>query len=105
MKHIWSLDKCTVSQIIERLGDPRPPHSTISSIVRILEKKGFVTHEAYGRTYLYYPVIKKSTYLRFSVHSMIQEFFGDRPEQLVSFLVKQDEIGIKDLQQLIKEEE
>ncbi len=50
MQIIWRLERCTVSNVLEQLGKPKPPHSTISSIVRILENKGFVDHKAYGRT-------------------------------------------------------
>ena len=54
MQYIWKLQRCTVSDLLDQLGEPRPPHSSISSIVRILEKKGFVGHKAYGKTHEYF---------------------------------------------------
>ena len=102
MKDIWSLDRCTVSDIIDRMEDPKPPHSSISSIVRILERKGFVDHKAYGRTYEYFPLISKEEYSKGSVISLIQEYFNGSTPQLVSFLVAKEETSIEELQELIK---
>ena len=105
MQHIWDLKSCTVSKIIERLEGPKPPHSTISSIVRILEKKGFVDHEAYGRTHVYTPLIKREVYKKNSLKSLVSNYFDGSVENLVSFLVHEKEIGLADLQELINEEE
>lgn len=103
MKDIWSLGRCTVSDIIDSMEDPKPPHSSISSIVRILERKGFVDHKAYGRTYEYFPLISKEEYSKGSVISLIQEYFNGSTPQLVSFLVAKEETSIEELQELIKE--
>ena len=105
MQYIWDMDSCTVSQIIEKLDGPKPPHSTISSIVRILEKKGFVDHVAYGRTHVYRPIIPREQYKKNSLRSLITSYFDGSVENLVSFLVDEKEIGLADLQELIKEEE
>ena len=103
MHYIWALERCTVSNIIEKFKSPKPPHSSISSIVRILEKKGFLGHKAYGRTYEYFPLISKADYSKRNVASLIKEYFNDSPKQLVSFLVANDETSIDELQHLIKE--
>ncbi len=103
MQYIWTLDRCTVANIIETMKAPKPPHSSISSIVRILEKKGFVGHKAYGRTYEYFPVIAKDSYSKRNVSSLIKEYFDGSPKQLVSFLVAQEETSLDELQLLIKE--
>ena len=103
MNLIWRLEECTVSQIIELIGEPRPPHSTISSVVRILEKKGFVKHKAYGRTYVYKPAIDKEDYSKRSLKQMAKDYFQGSWKEMVSFLVKEEEINIKDLESLISE--
>lgn len=103
MQYIWQLERCTVSNVIDEMPDPKPPHSSISSIVRILEKKGFVDHKAYGRTYEYFPLVSKETYSKGNVISLIKEYFNGSPKQLVSFLVANDETSIDELQHLIKE--
>lgn len=103
MKYIWQLGRCTVSNIIEEMNAPKPPHSSISSIVRILERKGFVDHKAYGRTYEYFPLISRDEYSKKSLISLIREYFEGSTPQLVSFLVEEEETSIEELQELIKQ--
>ena len=103
MQYIWQFGRCTVSNIIDEMQDPKPPHSSISSIVRILERKGFVDHKSYGRTYEYFPLISKEDYSKGSVLSLIREYFDGSTPQLVSFLVAKEETSIEELQELIKE--
>ena len=102
MQLIWEFGPTTVSDLIDRMGTPKPPHSSISSIVRILEKKEFVDHKAYGRTYEYFPIIEKSTYSKFSLKKLVSQYFEGSMNELVSFLVKEDDISIQDLRQLTK---
>ncbi len=103
MHYIWELDRCTVANIIDQINSPKPPHSSISSVVRILERKGFLDHKAYGRTYEYFPLINKEAYSKRNVTSLIKEYFDGSPKQLVSFLVASEETSIDELQLLIKE--
>lgn len=103
MQLIWMLDRCTVSNIIDELPEPRPPHSSISSIVRILERKGFVNHKAYGRTYEYFPIISKEAYSKRSLLSLLKDYFDGSTPQLVSYLVEEDQTSIEELQELIKQ--
>ncbi len=102
MHIIWELDRCLVKDIIEKLGDPDMPHSTISSVVRILEKKGFVDHKAYGKTYEYFPAIAKEDYAQQGVKTLMQKYFGGSPRKLVSFLVQSEDINLKELNELMK---
>ena len=101
MQVIWTLGRCLVRDIIDKLGDPDMPHSTISSVVRILEKKGFVNHKAYGKTYEYCPVITKDAYAQQDVTSLMEKYFGGSPKLLVSFLVKSEDINLKELNDLL----
>ncbi len=102
MQIIWELEKCLVKDIIEKLGDPEIPHSTVSSVVRILEKKGFVTHKAYGKTYEYYPAVARSEYAQHGVKSLLEKYFGGSPKKLVSFLVQTEDLDLKQLNDLMK---
>lgn len=103
MQVIWQKERCLVRDIIEALGDPEIPHSTVSSVVRILEKKGFVAHKAYGKTHEYFPAIKKEDYTKSSLKEWIGNYFDGSPGQLVSFLVEKNQINLKDLNQLMKQ--
>ncbi len=103
MQVIWGLNRCMVKDIIDELGSPDIPHSTISSVVRILEKKGFVGHKAYGKTHEYYPIITKEEYANRGVNSLIEKYFGGEPQKLVSFLVKKERLNKEELAALMKD--
>lgn len=102
MQIIWKLERCLVRDVIDNLGDPDMPHSTISSVVRILEKKGFVDHKAYGKTYEYFPLITKEDYAQHGVNNLVDKYFSGSPKQLVSFLVKNENMDLKELNDLLK---
>ncbi len=102
MHIIWQLDRCLVRDIIDKLGDPDMPHSTISSVVRILEKKGFVGHKAYGKTHEYFPTITKEEYAQHGVKSLMEKYFGGSPKKLVSYLVQSENMNLKELNDLFK---
>lgn len=102
MQIIWQLERCTVRDVIDQLTqNPKPPHSTISSVVRILEKKGFLGHKAYGRTYEYFPIIAKEEYSKASLSSLVKDYFGGSAKRLVSFLVKKEDISLEDLSEMM----
>jgi predicted transcriptional regulator len=102
MHIIWQLDRCVVRDVIDKLGDPDMPHSTISSVVRILEKKGFVDHKAYGKTHEYFPLITKEDYAQHGVKSLLEKYFSGSPKKLVSFLVESEDMNLKELNDILK---
>lgn len=105
MQFFWTHGPSTVSEIIGKMNDPKPPHSTISSIARILEKKGFLNHKAYGRTYLYLPTVDKKSYSKFSVKNLVRNYFEGSMNELVSFLIEEKDLSLSDLNLLLKEQE
>lgn len=100
MKIIWAKEKCMVSEIIEELDEPETPHSTISSIVRILERKGFVNHKAYGRTHEYFPVISKEKYAQKGFMNWFAGYFDNSPSLLASFLIKDKVLTPHEIEEL-----
>ena len=100
MQLIWDKGPTLVSALIDDMPDPKPPHSSISSIVRILEKKGFVDHKAYGKTYEYFPLISKKEYSKFSLKRLVSKYFEGSVNELVSFLVKENDITLSELEQI-----
>jgi predicted transcriptional regulator len=102
MQMIWESGPCTVSDLIEMMPDPKPPHSTISSIVRILEKKEFVDHKAYGRTYEYFAIIDKKDYSKFSLKRFVSHYFEGSMNEMVSFLVEENDLNIKELSEMLE---
>lgn len=103
MRMIWENEPTTVTELINRMPEPHPPHSSISSQVRILEKKGFVDHRPKGRSFEYFSIIPKKDYSRFSLKGLVSKYFEGSMSQLVSFMVKEEDLSIEDIQELTKQ--
>ncbi len=101
MQILWELKKGFVKDIIAQLPPPRPPYNTISSVVRILEKKGFIEHKAYGKTHEYYPQVTKIAYKKFAFKQMVANYFNGSMEEVVSFMVKEEELTEKDVEEIL----
>lgn len=103
MQIIWELDKCFVKDIIEAIDEnPKPPYNTISSVVRILETKGYVGFKAYGKTYEYFPIIKKEDYRKLSFKKVFTSYFDNSIENLLSFMVKEENLSLDEIENLKK---
>ncbi|MDR2271159.1 MAG: BlaI/MecI/CopY family transcriptional regulator [Sphingobacterium sp.] len=101
MHAIWKLKQAFVKDMIEYMDPTQStPYNTISSIVRILEKKGYVGFHAYGKTYQYYPLISKMQYRKFFFSRMMNKYFDDSVENLVSFIVKEQHISETDIEKI-----
>ena len=98
---MWQKGRCTVSELISDMPEPKPAHSTVSSFVRTLEKKGYVNHKAYGRTYEYFPIVEKSDYRRNRLAGLVSDFFGGSIDELVSSIVRDEKMSIKEMQTLL----
>jgi BlaI family transcriptional regulator, penicillinase repressor len=101
MQIIWRLGRCTVSDVIEQLGEPRPPHGSISSLVRIIEKKGFLDHKAYGKTHEYFAIISKEIYGKATASRLISDYFEGSALTLVSALMQDEKVDTDELKSLI----
>lgn len=102
MRILWKLEKAFVADIIEEIPNPKPPYNTISSIVRKLEKMKVVGHEAFGKTYRYYPILKKEEYRKLSFRKMLQHYFGGSTEQLLSYFVKEEKVDPDEIKSLLE---
>jgi len=101
MQILWDMEKGFVKDIVARMPDPKPAYNTVSTIVRILEKKGFVGYQAYGKTHQYYPVILKDQYRSFSLKLLMKSYFGGKIEKMVSFFAKENKMDASELERLI----
>ncbi len=100
---LWELGKASVKQIRERMPDPKPAVNTVSTIVRILENKGFVSHEKQGRGYVYYPLVRKEEYTRFSLRNLVNHYFDGSFKNLVSFFARQEDLDVHELEEILNE--
>ncbi|MCA6078717.1 BlaI/MecI/CopY family transcriptional regulator [Fulvivirga sedimenti] len=102
MQILWQLDKAFVKEIIAEMPEPKPAYNTVSTIIRILEQKGFVDHEAFGKTYQYFPIVDKDDYSQFYLNNFLKGYFSGSFERLVSFFAKENELGMKEVDELMK---
>ncbi len=100
---LWQLSKAQVKEIRELLPEPKPAINTVSTIVRILESKGFVSHETKGRGYVYFPIVEKETYTKQNLSQMINNYFDGSFNKLVSFFAKNNDIDANELEEILKE--
>lgn len=102
MQVLWDIQKGFVKDILEKLPDPKPAYNTVSTIVRILEKKGFVGYQAYGKSHEYYPLVEKENYTRSYLRNFVGNYFGGSFQQLVSFFAKEENMDLKELDELMQ---
>lgn len=102
MQILWKLRKAFVNDLIEALPEPKPPYNTVSSIVRKLESEGLVGYEAFGKTYRYYPILTKEAYLKHSFGNFIDSFFEGKPENVLSYFVKEEGLSTDELNSLLE---
>jgi len=103
MQILWKLEKAFVNDILEKIPEPKPAYNTVSTIVRILEKKGFVDHEAFGKTHRYFPLVSKSDYTKAYFRNFLSNYFGNSFQEMVSFFAKEDNMSLSDLENLMNE--
>ena len=103
MQELWTLEKAFVKEIVDKLPDPKPAYNTVSTIIRILEKKGFVDHYAYGKTHQYFPLISKTDYTKSYFKNFLSGYFSNSFQEMVSFFAKEDKMSLSDLEEIIKE--
>mgnify|MGYP001493474604 CR=1 FL=1 len=100
---LWELEECTVRDVLAKLGEPDTPYTTVSTVIRVLEKKGFVTHRAIGNTYLYMPAIAKEAYMKSSLKGLMNKYFEGSFTNLASFFATENNISMKDLREMMAE--
>lgn len=102
MQILWELKKGFVKDILEQFPEPKPAYNTVSTIVRILQEKGFIGHEAFGKSHCYFPMIDKETYTRKFLHNFIGNYFNNSFPQMVSFFAKEENIDLKELEEILE---
>ena len=95
MQVIWKKGKVLVHDILDEMPEPKPAYNTVSTIVRILESKGFVSHKAYGRTYEYFPLVAKDEYTGTYMRTVLDNFFDGSVSRMVNFFSSQQSIILK----------
>ncbi len=102
MQVLWQKEEAFVKEIIAEFPVPKPAYSTVSTIVRILETKGFVGHKAYGPTHQYHPLISKDKYSHFTMKKMLNNYFDGSLKKMVSFFSNKEKIDLAEMEEILK---
>lgn len=98
---LWELKEAIVKDVIDRMEDPKPAYNTVSTVIRVLESKGFIDHKAIGNTHVYFPLITEEQYKHFAFDKVLNNYFENSYESLVSFLVKEKNMDVSQLDEII----
>lgn len=102
MQVLWDLKQAFVKDVIAQLPKPKPATTTVSTIIRILESKGFVDHEAFGSTHRYFPIVSLESYKEFATGKLLNSYFGNSVEQMFSFFLKKEKVDLKEADQILQ---
>ena len=103
MQILWEMKNGLVKDIRDRFSDPKPARNTVSTVLRILEKKGYAGHKAYGNVHLYQPLVSKSEYSKSQLSGLMKNYFNNSFPALASFFALENDLTIKDLEKLLEE--
>jgi BlaI family penicillinase repressor len=102
MQVLWKIKKGFVNDVLEHFPNPKPAYNTVSTIIRILERKKYIGHTAYGKSHEYYPLVSKNEYTNSYFNGMMTNYFSNSYQSLVSFLAKDKNLSIQDMEDIKK---
>lgn len=98
MQILWDEKESIVRHLVDQFPDPKPAYNTVSTVLRVLEKKEFVDHKAYGTTYLYFPLVSKKEYSKFQFTNLIKNYFSGSFPKMAAFFAQENNLSIKELE-------
>jgi len=101
MHILWKLEKAFVKDVLIEVTDEKPHYNTLSTIIRNLEDKGYVAHNAYGNTHQYYPVVSKEDYRKGFMSNAIENYFNNSYKSMISFFAKEEKISADELREIL----
>jgi BlaI family penicillinase repressor len=103
MQILWEMGDGMVKDIRDRFSEPKPARNTVSTVLRILEKKGYVGHKAFGNVHLYQPLILKSEYSKSQLFGLMEGYFNNSFPAMASFFAREKDLTLKELEALLEE--
>lgn len=102
MQIVWQLESGFVKDVMDYLPEPKPAYNTVSTIIRILQVKGFIAHETFGKAHKYFPIISKEEYKRHATEKLLGGYFENSVESMLSFFVKEEKLDLSDVDEILK---
>lgn len=103
MQILWDLGEGLVKDVLDRFPDPKPVRNTVSTVIRILERKGFVGHKVYGNIHLYYPMVSKQSYSKSQLISLMENYFNNSFSSMASLFAKERDLTIRELDEILED--
>ncbi|WP_026473685.1 BlaI/MecI/CopY family transcriptional regulator [Alkaliflexus imshenetskii] len=103
MQILWQLKEGPVRDVREQFPEPRPARNTVSTIIRILEKKGYVDHKTFGNVHVYFPLVDKEDYSKSQLFGLIKNYFNNSFPAMASFFAREKDLSISELEELLEE--
>lgn len=103
MQVLWQLENAFIKDIVDEMPEPKPHYNTISTIVKILEDKGIVDHESFGKSNRYFPLVQKDDYSKKSMSQFVKGYFEGSFSNMLSFFAKEKDISVEELESILKE--
>jgi len=100
LKALWEINEGAVSDVLDILPDPKPAYNTVATVIKVLEKKDYVTHKTYGKTNVYYALVSRKDYCHNVLKDTFKSFFNGSLNQMVSSFVKNKDLSINELEEL-----
>ena len=100
LKALWKINDGAVSNVLDVLPEPKPAYNTVATVIKVLEKKGYLSHKTYGKTNVYYPVVTKKQYAQHMMKDTFKGLFNGSLNQMVSFFVKNNKVSLTELEEL-----
>jgi BlaI family penicillinase repressor len=103
MQILWEMGEGIVSDIRNTFSDPKPARNTVSTVVRVLEKKGYVGHKVYGNVHLYHPLVSKSEYSKSQLFGLMEGYFNNSFPAMASFFAHEKDLTVRELEELLRD--
>ena len=103
MQILWDMETGLVKDIRDSFSDPKPARNTVSTVIRVLEKKGYIGHEAFGNVYLYYPLVSRQDYSRTQLFRLMEGYFNNSFPAMASFFAREKDLSMKELEELLSD--
>ncbi|MDD4158853.1 MAG: BlaI/MecI/CopY family transcriptional regulator [Proteiniphilum sp.] len=102
MLQIWQLNECAIKDVVERMDEPRQPYTTVASIFKNLENKGYLIKRRFGNVKVFKPLITEAAYKRHFLSAVVESYFDNSYKELVSFFAKEQKITTEELSEIIR---
>jgi BlaI family penicillinase repressor len=102
MHILWELKEGVIKEVVEGFEEPRPAYTTVATVLKVLEKKGFVDHKTVGNVHLYYTLVSKRDYTRFEFSSLLKDYFSGSFPKLATFFAHENNLTLSELEEMLR---